>query len=105
MALVLPPYYYKPVSDEGLVAWYARLHEALGDRPIAIYFYNFPQMTGLPIPVSVIGELHRRWTAAGYQSRLVTYPDGGHGFGMEDQGASSDGWIEEFYAWLTETVR
>lgn len=61
VALVLPPYYYKPVSDEGLVAWYTRLHEALGDRPIAVYFYNFPQMTGLPIPVAVIEELHRRW--------------------------------------------
>ena len=61
VALVLPPYYYKPVSDEGLVAWYTRLHEALSDRSIAIYFYNFPQMTGLNIPVAVIEELHKRW--------------------------------------------
>ncbi|MCP4316925.1 MAG: dihydrodipicolinate synthase family protein [Hyphomicrobiales bacterium] len=61
VALVLPPYYYKPVSDEGLIAWYTRLHEALGTRNIAIYFYNFPQMTGLPIPVAVIEELHRKW--------------------------------------------
>jgi 4-hydroxy-tetrahydrodipicolinate synthase len=60
VALVLPPYYYKPMSDAALISWYEALHGALGARPIAIYFYNFPQMTGLQIPVSVIGELARR---------------------------------------------
>ena len=58
VALVLPPYYYKPVSDNGLVAWYSALHEALADRPIEIYFYNFPQLTGLTIPVTVVERLH-----------------------------------------------
>ncbi|MCV6593512.1 MAG: dihydrodipicolinate synthase family protein [Silicimonas sp.] len=57
VALVLPPYYYKPVSDQGLIDWYLALDAALGDRPIQIYFYNFPQMTGLTIPVSVIKAL------------------------------------------------
>ncbi|WP_419911638.1 dihydrodipicolinate synthase family protein [Hoeflea sp.] len=61
VALVLPPYYYKPASEDGLFDWYARLHEALGARPIAIYFYNFPQMTGLAIPVSLIERLHGMW--------------------------------------------
>lgn len=59
VALVLPPYYYKPASDAGLIAWYLALHQALGDRAIQIYFYNFPQMTGLTIPVAVIAELAR----------------------------------------------
>ncbi|MEM9707672.1 MAG: dihydrodipicolinate synthase family protein [Pseudomonadota bacterium] len=57
VALVLPPYYYKPLNEEGLIAWYMRLHVALGTRKIAIYFYNFPQMTGLTIPPSVMAEL------------------------------------------------
>ncbi|MEM5503118.1 dihydrodipicolinate synthase family protein [Ahrensia kielensis] len=57
IALVLPPYYYKPVSDEGLFAWYAALEQALSGRKIEIYFYNFPQMTGIEIPVSVIAAL------------------------------------------------
>ncbi|MEX3009759.1 dihydrodipicolinate synthase family protein [Hoeflea sp. TYP-13] len=61
VALVLPPYYYKPVSNDGLIDWYTRLHKALGARPISIYFYNFPQMTGLTIPIAVIEELHKRW--------------------------------------------
>ncbi|WP_375552312.1 dihydrodipicolinate synthase family protein [Rhodophyticola porphyridii] len=60
VALVLPPYYYKPASEAGLIAWYMALHAALGDRPIRIYFYNFPQMTGLNIPIPVIAELAMR---------------------------------------------
>jgi 4-hydroxy-tetrahydrodipicolinate synthase len=61
VALVLPPYYYKPVSEDGLFSWYARLHEALSDAKIEVYFYNFPNMTGLIIPVSVIERLHSKW--------------------------------------------
>lgn len=60
VALVLPPYYYKPASEAGLIEWYLALHRALGMRTIKIYFYNFPQMTGLGIPVTVIAELARQ---------------------------------------------
>ncbi|WP_174801327.1 dihydrodipicolinate synthase family protein [Martelella limonii] len=56
-ALVLPPFYYKPVSDDGLFRWYMTLDEALGANPIAVWFYNFPQMTGVPIPVDVVARL------------------------------------------------
>lgn len=58
VALVLPPYYYKPVTDQGLIDWYTTLHRALGARDIQIYFYNFPQMTGFEIPASVIAHLN-----------------------------------------------
>jgi len=61
VALVLPPYYYKPVSEQGLFDWYTRLHDALGDRRISLYFYNFPQLTGVPIPVPLIERLYRTW--------------------------------------------
>ncbi len=57
VALVLPPFYYKPISNAGLIAWYKTLDDALADRPIQIYFYNFPQMTGISIPVEVIADL------------------------------------------------
>tara|TARA_A100001011_G_scaffold379986_1_gene446710 strand:+ start:139 stop:1011 length:873 start_codon:yes stop_codon:yes gene_type:complete len=61
VALVLPPFYYKPLADEGLFHWYKALHEKLGGRKIKIYFYNFPQMTGIVIPIKVINELNRQW--------------------------------------------
>ena len=57
VALILPPFYYKPVSDDGLVEWYLAIDRALGDSPIEIYFYNYPQLTGLPIPVDVVVRL------------------------------------------------
>ena len=63
VALVLPPFYYKPLTDEGLFIWYKTLHEKLGDRRIEIYFYNFPQMTGLTIPIRVIEKLQQKWSS------------------------------------------
>ncbi|SEP20711.1 4-hydroxy-tetrahydrodipicolinate synthase [Salinihabitans flavidus] len=59
VALVLPPYYYTPPSEQGLLRWYSALHEALGNRRIQIWFYNYPQMTGFVIPEQVIAQLHR----------------------------------------------
>lgn len=46
-ALVLPPFYYKPVSEDGLFAWFSRIIEATVEHPIDIYLYNFPQLTGI----------------------------------------------------------
>ena len=61
VALVLPPFYYKPITNNGLFLWYQTLHENLVNRKIKIYFYNFPQMTGLTIPIEVIEQLHNQW--------------------------------------------
>src|SRR5436190_7309664 len=41
-ALVLPPFYYKGVSDDGLVAYIDTLIQVTAERPIAIYLYHFP---------------------------------------------------------------
>lgn len=62
-ALVLPPWYYKNVTDDGLFAWFRQLVTATADRPIAIYFYNFPQMTGLTLSIDLMRRLK------------VTFPD------------------------------
>ncbi|WP_323766512.1 dihydrodipicolinate synthase family protein [Marinovum sp.] len=61
VALVLPPYYYKPASDDGLFRWYEALHQALGACRIGIYFYNFPQMTGITLPPAVIARLRQTY--------------------------------------------
>ena len=41
-ALVLPPFYYKGVPDDGLVAYIDALVKATADKPIPIYLYHFP---------------------------------------------------------------
>ena len=56
-ALVLPPYYYVPVSDDGLFAWFSRVVDAVKNSNTGIYLYNFPQMTGLEFSPSFIERL------------------------------------------------
>lgn len=55
--LVLPPFYYKKVSDDGLFAAYAEVVERVGDSRLALYVYQFPQMTGLDMSLDLIGRL------------------------------------------------
>jgi 4-hydroxy-tetrahydrodipicolinate synthase len=56
-ALVLPPFYYKGVPDEGLVAYVETLVTATAQTPIPIYLYHFPAMSGLPWHVALIRRL------------------------------------------------
>lgn len=56
-ALVLPPFYYKGVPDDGLVAYVEALVKATEQKPIPIYLYHFPAMSGLPWHVALITRL------------------------------------------------
>lgn len=40
------------------------------------------------------------WLAAGRSVELHYYARGGHGFGMRQQGKTSDAWIDQFHDWL-----
>jgi len=40
------------------------------------------------------------WTRARRPAELHVYEKGGHGFGMNHKGTTSDGWIDDFYRWL-----
>jgi 4-hydroxy-tetrahydrodipicolinate synthase len=57
VALVLPPYYYKPVSEDGLFAWFERLLHHTRDVPVPVYLYNYPQMTGITFSRSLAERL------------------------------------------------
>ncbi len=56
-ALVLPPFYYKGVPDDGLIAYIDALVQATANKPIPIYLYHFPAMSGLPWHVALIKRL------------------------------------------------
>jgi 4-hydroxy-tetrahydrodipicolinate synthase len=56
-ALVLPPFYYKGVPDDGLVAGIEALVNATAVRPIPSYLYHFPQQSGLHWHVTLIRRL------------------------------------------------
>ncbi|MEX0590767.1 MAG: dihydrodipicolinate synthase family protein [Xanthobacteraceae bacterium] len=55
--LLLPPYYYKNVSDEGLYAFVAEVIRRVNDKRLAIYLYNFPQMTAISWSPVLVGLL------------------------------------------------
>jgi 4-hydroxy-tetrahydrodipicolinate synthase len=44
-ALVLPPFYYKGVPDDGLFAYVERIVTATTQRPIPIYLYHYPALS------------------------------------------------------------
>ena len=52
--LMLPPFYYKGVSDEGLFGSFARIIEGVGDSETRLFFYHFPRLSGVPITTGLI---------------------------------------------------
>src|SRR6266550_9145051 len=56
-ALVLPPFYYKGVPDDGLAAYVEAIVTASAEKPIPIYLYHFPSQSGLPWHVKLIARL------------------------------------------------
>jgi 4-hydroxy-tetrahydrodipicolinate synthase len=55
--LVLPPYYYKNVSDDGLYAYYANLVEKVGSDDLRIFLYHFPAMSATPLSTTLVTRL------------------------------------------------
>jgi 4-hydroxy-tetrahydrodipicolinate synthase len=69
-ALVLPPFYYKGVPDDGLIAYIDALVQTTAARPIPIYLYHFPAMSGVPWHVALVTRLLEK-----FPSRVVGLKD------------------------------
>ncbi|HEX5326742.1 MAG TPA: dihydrodipicolinate synthase family protein [Acetobacteraceae bacterium] len=55
-ALLLPPFYYKNPSDDGLFAYFSEVIQRTGGD-IRIYLYHFPQQAVVGFGVELIGRL------------------------------------------------
>jgi 4-hydroxy-tetrahydrodipicolinate synthase len=77
--LMLPPFYYKIPTDDGLFAAYSEIIQQVGDSSLRICLYHFPQMSGVPISYSLIERLLKE-----YQGTVV---------GMKDSSGDSDNMI------------
>ena len=55
--LMLPPFYYKGVSDDGLFRTYAEIVERVGDARLRIYPYHIPPVAQVPISLGLIERL------------------------------------------------
>ncbi len=58
--LMLPPFYYKGLSDAAVVRSFSQIIEAVGEQ-MNVYLYHIPQMSGVPITLAVIEELIARF--------------------------------------------
>jgi len=55
--LMLPPFYYKGVSDDGLFRSFAEVIERVGDRRLRIYLYHIPPVSQVGITLPLIERL------------------------------------------------
>jgi 4-hydroxy-tetrahydrodipicolinate synthase len=55
--LMLPPFYYKGVTDEGLFRSYAQIIERVGSDALRIYLYHIPPVSQVPLSLALIERL------------------------------------------------
>ena len=60
-ALVIPPFYFKDVPEDGVFAFYASLIERVANPQLSLYLYHFPALSGVPFALSLIERLVRAY--------------------------------------------
>lgn len=55
--VLLPPFYYKGASDEGLFRFYAQVIEGVADDRLRVILYHIPQVTQVPVTHGLIDRL------------------------------------------------
>ena len=55
--LTVPPFYFKNLSDDGVVDSYRRMLDQLNSSDIRVIVYHFPQLSAVPITLEVIEKL------------------------------------------------
>lgn len=75
-ALVLPPFYYRDATLDGLYRFYAALIERVGDPRLRIVLHHRPQASGAPITETLIRRLAAAFGAAiaGVQNGAGDWP-------------------------------
>jgi 4-hydroxy-tetrahydrodipicolinate synthase len=59
--LLLPPFYFKGVSDAGLVDALSQVIDAAAGRPLRVVLYHIPQVAAVSLSHGVIAEMLRRY--------------------------------------------
>jgi 4-hydroxy-tetrahydrodipicolinate synthase len=74
--LMLPPFYYKGVSDDGLFRSFAEVIERVGDARLRVYVYHIPPVSQVPITRQLVEQLLDR-----YPSQIAGMKDSGGDWG------------------------
>jgi 4-hydroxy-tetrahydrodipicolinate synthase len=59
--LMLPPFYYKGVPEEGLFRNFSEVIERVGDERLQLYLYHIPPVAQVGIPLGLIDRLLTRY--------------------------------------------
>ena len=59
--LLLPPFYYKNVSEDNVYAFFSEVIQRVGDARMRMYFYHFPQQAVIPITLTLIERLMKAY--------------------------------------------
>ena len=59
--LVLPPFYFKDVSDEGLLSFYDEFIDRVNRPNLRIYLYHIPQVSGVALSINLVDSLRKRY--------------------------------------------
>ena len=62
--LMLPPFYYKGVSDEGLYRYFSEVIERVGESRLRLYLYHIPPVSSVPISLDLIDRLLTKYPTA-----------------------------------------
>lgn len=62
--LMLPPFYFKNVSEDGVFGYYADVIDGVAEPDLAVYLYHIPQLTQVPITLPLIERLLKRYPRA-----------------------------------------
>ncbi len=59
--LMLPPFYYKDICDDGLFAYFSEVIQKIGNAALQIYIYNIPPVTKINLSLSLLERLTKEY--------------------------------------------
>jgi 4-hydroxy-tetrahydrodipicolinate synthase len=73
-ALIIPPFYFRDVGDEGIVRFFDALFSRVDPPPASVVLYNFPRMSGITLHADLVDQLIRAFpgTIAGVKDSSNT---------------------------------
>jgi 4-hydroxy-tetrahydrodipicolinate synthase len=60
--LLLPPFYYKNVSDEGVYQYYKEIITIVKSKNLRVFLYNIPQVSGVTISIDLVNKLKKEFS-------------------------------------------
>lgn len=59
--LIAPPFFYKNVSEEGVIDFYRSIIQSVNYSELKILLYHIPQFSGVPITINIIKTLKKEF--------------------------------------------